>query len=198
MESLTENLISNLPEGCVIRQHPQGPSDNECPVEAVAGIEGQVAYTEDRSSPDGWDIPQSVVEVAAQELPLELRLDGNPDPAHSSEPAMSPESRSQSASLRLQQAEGPGSIPGSFESRQEASKPRHEPTHGIQQACQQSCQTRVVPAMLDWRDKICHLKPPYDLLLVADVVSLTAFALRFTMQQADGMQVLPHPLLQTL
>ena len=165
IEALADNMAPNLPEGCCLRTvHPSS--------------EAQQPSAADPSSVDGWDLPQSIIQVAAQDFPIdqaasqrhsEQPLEGQnaaPQPAECDVPADERHSEASGCILSLENLH----IGNGSSDHQHAD---HSGGNSLEAKIdlQQSEGLEVVVRSLDWREDPQHLSPPFDLVLVADVVS---------------------------
>ena len=164
MEALTENLISNLAHGSVRRI--TGNNSNE---PAEVGYSAKAETRQVGRDSDGWDVPRTVIETAAQELPIR-------------------DFKTQENTSGQAHAHFGGGIEDNLRSvehtgREEARDAQRAALNGLTSyptspsgtaSHAQGVQTEVLVRTLDWRDGVQDLIPPYDVLLVADVVSPSA------------------------
>ncbi len=154
MEGLAENLSNNLPRGS-FTSFPASPSR---PADAS-------------SRANGWDVPQSVIDTAVQDLPVKLEISsqtpvGQEDAAIQSQSSRSrTDSDGQDQVQRALSPETPDS--GIQESKDEAVSL----LEGTESTSRVPGQSKVISRTLDWSWDVRSFQPPFDVLLVADVVS---------------------------
>ena len=206
IEALHENLAANLPHscqltslGCQAAQPPAGPAGN--------------CHASRRGDLDGWDVPQSVIEVVAQDLAALLKpsaitkeppgthpvdnSDGHSvlhGPANGSatdraglgEAVQANGAISVGSDLECSQAET-AQHPGSWQNISTSAVHGCDPQNQEQQQLETSAPAdtampcKVVVRTLDWREDPNVLQPPFDVLLVADVVSSTSMVLAWVL-----------------
>ena len=161
MEALADNLMSNLPKDSLNNLSEKEPQEEE---------PGTGSSRTSNGSTDGWDVPHSVVQTAVQEMPLKLHIaDRLPT---------SPRDAISRAHFANGDQHPPASRPvedaataaqGSCANSQRLTVPE-ESNGNCQAAHRATYQTNVITRTLDWRDAVLDLHPPFDVLLVADVV----------------------------
>ena len=204
IEALHENLAANLPHSCQLTslgcQAAQPP----------AGRVGD-CHASRRGELDGWDVPQSVIEVAAQDLATLSKpsattkeppgshprdssdgysvLNGHAngsatDRAGLGEAVQSNGAISVGSDLEVTQAET-AQQRGSCQCISTSAVHHHDPQDREQQHVETPTGTAmlcdVVVHILDWRDDPSFLQPPFSVLLVADVVRSTSMVLAWSL-----------------
>ena len=250
IEALEENLANNLPAGCHLqplqpaeKEAASRQTDGKSGCDSQQALQERQHITEQASVPgalgdeqlgtagpadpidsrrerDGWDIPQSVVDVAAQEIPIQpsppMALVEAVSEGHgaTSEPAQFPGGAKLEADADGQRLEGEQSAPSTGLASKSAAEQPGEAAEASVPSMQLSgsdvgqnevqakcvgdrgagmaemgrctaeapiaedgsrCISEVSVATLDWRDETEFLSPPYDVLLVADVVRHAIF-----------------------
>lgn len=154
MEALAENLSNNLPHGTM--------SHVNVKQEDISGG--------GKAPPDGWDVPQSVIDTAVQELPSKLHI-GSRIPAGVSTENVRPPSESGEATSIDSEAQKREESPTELSTGSQEAKDGEKWLAGRTRSSNGMCQTKVIARMLDWTGEVQSLQPPFDALLVADVVS---------------------------
>ena len=157
MEALAENLSKNLPHGSFMSR--------------ITDAREKDSSSCAKATTEGWDVPQSVIDTAVQELPVKLHLGGLHPSDHGAAEQRQPTQCSEATSGENEklQRETSSARPCS------GSQGNKDGEALLAEECTTSsegCQTRVIARTLDWTGELKSFQPPFDVLLVADVVSL--------------------------
>ena len=158
MEALAENLSKNLPHGS-FTSHFTDARD-------------ETSSSSMRATTDGWNVPQSVIDTAVQEMPVKLHLEDlcitDDRTADQGQPSQSSEAPSRQKKA-LQREASPTKPSLGLQENKATDLGLAE---GSTASSHEACQTHVIARTLDWTEEVQSFQPPFDVLLLADVVSL--------------------------
>ena len=207
IEALHENLAANLPHSCQLTSLENLGSQAAQPPAGRAGN----CHASRRGDLDGWDVPQSVIVVVAQDLAAMSK----PSATTKEPPGSHPVDNSNGHSLLHGRANGSATesaglgetvrsngvitVGSNLEGTQAGTggdtsavhhcDPQTQEQQHIETPAGTAMPCNVVVQILDWMDDPSFLRPPFDVLLVADVVSCTSMIVAWSLYPSLWRQI---------
>lgn len=164
IEALAANLAANLSEGAVTLSPPEQQK-----AESLSEKASNMTL-------DGWNAPRTVVDTIVQDMPL--LLPGSTRASPDTDPV--PHQTGQDIQERNEVQRKDDEATTGNDNSQNAIFLEHPSASRLvsgREASQSGSrigrESRVTARVLDWKDGVESFHPPFDVILVADVVSLT-------------------------
>lgn len=163
MEALAENLSNNLPPSRLTAYAASNGHPDK--LKSASGNSNDAS--------DGWDVPQSVIDTAVQELPVKSHISSLTSDSSQEDRAAPPQPSECSGAKSREQTETIGTISpvNTISDNQNHQKADAQLTKEVGVSSRILCRSSVVARELDWTGDVQSFHPPFDVLLVADVVS---------------------------